>query len=309
MKYMKRHTKRMVLLLVLFAYCVVSYRPVKARADEDEVKASMPRVLVESYRVVDKLVPGKEFQLVLELKNYGSTTAKNLMVNVANPRGVTPVYGTVTQSYIGDLAPGASKEVSFQYDSYTTITADYIEFSVSLVADNHSNYVDVDVPVSKDSPFSVTAVNGPDNVRVGEKATYSVSFKVLGEENLSDVSVLLSVDGQAVSTSTIGILTPGTTKSQSISTQFREPGLYNVEQVITYRDSAGITQMTVANTIKVSVTEAEEVTNPEITPTEPPKADNSFSILNSTSFTLVLLGMMLLVIFFIVVILVRKRNK
>lgn len=277
-------------------------------AEDEEVTWNSPSLLIDSYNVSEgKIIPGKPFTLTLTIKNYGGVDAKNLILNVNNPQGVSPVYGTVSQIYIGDINSGESKEVQLKYDSYTSITSDYLDFTVGVASLTYSNYVVMSIPVSTDSPFSISAASGPENMVTNQKATYSVSFKVIGNENVSGVTVLLSVDGQKVGENNIGILTPGTTKTQNISTQFSTPGIYNVEQVITYVDGNGVTQMMLAKATQVIVTESD---TPNVTPL-PNDNESQYPdqpALSSKMYILVLAGAMVMVIFLMVAILVKKRK-
>lgn len=277
---------------------------------DETTEWNSPGLLIDKYSVTEgKIIPGRPFTLTLQIKNYGGADADNLILNVSNPKGVSPVYGTVSQIYIGDIKSGETKEVKIDYDSYTSITSDYLDFVVGVASLTYSNYVNMSIPVSTDSPFSISSVNGPENVFTNQKSTYSVTFKVIGNDNVSGVSVILSVDGQVVGENNIGILTPGTTKTQNISTQFDTPGEYHVEQVITYVDGNGVTQMMLAKSTQVLVSESETVI---VTPTPQPNGttdqNKNESVLGSKAYVLVLSGAMLLVLLIMVVILVKKKK-
>lgn len=309
---MKKKWMRIMKTILTFVLCVnylLALVPNVAKADERSVG---PCVLLESYSLTDNgIIPGKSFKITLKLKNYGGEDADDLMLGLTNPRGVTPKYGTGVQVFLGNIPSGTTKEVSFDYDSYTSINTEYLDFGVNIVSKVYSNYFVLSVPVSTDLPFSVNYTSGPETVAVNEKATYSVGFKVLGRENVSNVAVVLSVNGQAISTQNIGILTPGTVKSQNITTVFENPGLYNVEQIITYMDSTGVTRMMLADTISVLVEQDEngnenETLKPTAMPTEAPSGTPL--PVDNTTYILALSGAIVVIIILIVLILIKKKK-
>ena len=88
------------------------YMPLRAQAINLE---NSPYIMVESYELSDeKIVPGEDFTLSLTLKNYSvSVTARDVLVNVENPGGIAPVYGTVSQTWVDEMGPGETATVSF----------------------------------------------------------------------------------------------------------------------------------------------------------------------------------------------------
>lgn len=320
----KGTTKLVAAFLALFVFLVSLLPTAVYAADSKTAKVTatptptvtptpeptFPAVLLDSYEIsTDKIMPGRSFTLTLNFKNYGKASARDLLVNVGNPKGVSPKYGTLSQLFLGELKAGESKSVSMEYDSYTKITEDYLNFEVAVASMEYGNSVVLSVPVSTDNPFSITATKGPDTISAYEKATYSVSFKVVGTSNVSNVSVLLLIDGQVAGENVIGILTPGTTKTQNISTTFTTPGIYEVEQVISYEDENGILKTMKAETYQLKVeSNAAPVATP--IPTQPvtPGENSGLSGLSNTTYILILAGASILIIFLMVVILVKKRK-
>lgn len=269
-----------------------------------------PCIVVEKYSITDgNIIPGKAFTLTLTLKNYGQADANGLILNVSNPRGVAPVYGTVSQLCLGDIKAGEEREVQIAYDAFTSIAYECLDFEVAVASSTYTNYVVLTIPVSTDLPFSVTGNNGPDHVAAYQKATFSASFKVIGSESISGVSCMLCVDGQPVSENNIGVLSPGTVKTQNMSTQFEIPGMYHVEQVLTFIDENGIVRSMTINDASITVTEG---TRPEVTPTLTPNRPNTQNqtenLLQDKTYILVFAGTVVLIVFLLAVVLLKKRK-
>ena len=114
---------------------------------EEEVKVSVvdegkdPFIVIERYELSrERIIPGNGFTLTLHLKNLSETrSASQVLVDITNPKGVAPVYGTVSQMFLGDFGPGESREVSFDYDSWTSITTETLDFGVVLAFTQNLN--------------------------------------------------------------------------------------------------------------------------------------------------------------------------
>ena len=137
-------------ILLFSLVCCITFLgfPVKANAINLE---SSPYIMLESYEVSnEKIVPGEDFTLTLTLKNYSvSATAKNVLVDISNPAGIAPVYGTVSQTWVEEMGPGETATVSFDYTSSVDITGDYLDFYITMVGEV-TNYITLRAPVGSD---------------------------------------------------------------------------------------------------------------------------------------------------------------
>lgn len=265
-----------------------------------------PMVVVESYQVTnEKIVPGEDFALTLTLTNYNQNEgADEVLLDISNPEGVAPVYGTVSQVYVGDIGPGESKEITIDYNSWTTITSDTLDFYVTVVTSVNQNYIVLRVPAGSDSPFSILGSNVPSEVGVNELANFSLTFKVLGEENVGNVALILSYEGEVINRSQIGALNPGITKTQQMSTYFAQVGEYTLDMGLEYVDDAGQTQTDTVMTTTISVVDKEDSgTNTDEYPGN--------NIADNGTENLLLLGVsgVLLLAIFLVVIIILRKNK
>lgn len=293
-------------ILLFSLVCCITFLgfPVKANAINLE---SSPYIMLESYEISnEKIVPGEDFTLTLTLKNYSvSATAKNVLVDISNPAGIAPVYGTVSQTWVEEMGPGETATVSFDYASSMDITGDYLDFYITMVGEV-TNYITLRAPVGSDSPFSVLAVSIPEQLGVNSISSASVSFRVLGDENVRNVAMEFILNGESVSKSSIGILTAGTTRTQSISVTGFAPGQFNAELILYYDDETDQTQSVVVGSAIVDVINDIETDVVQEETTEIVDAND-----DSRSDDIVLLGVggiLILGIFTVVLLIARKKK-
>lgn len=293
-------------MLLFSLVCCIAFLefPVKANAINLE---SSPYIMLESYEISnEKIVPGEDFTLTLTLKNYSvSATAKNVLVDISNPAGIAPVYGTVSQTWVEEMRPGETATVSFDYTSSVDITGDYLDFYITMVGEV-TNYITLRAPVGSDSPFSVLAVSIPEQLGVNSISSASVSFRVLGDENVRNVAMEFILNGESVSKSSIGILTAGTTRTQSISVTGFAPGQFNAELILYYDDETDQTQSVVVGSAIVDVINDIETDVVQEETTEIVDAND-----DSRSDDIVLLGVggiLILGIFTVVLLIARKKK-
>lgn len=262
-----------------------------------------PLLTVEKYEVTEgKIVPGNDFTLTLTLKNNGSEPADDMLLNIDNPSGVAPVYGTTSQVFVKSIQPGERKDISIDYNSFLSITGEVLEFRITIVGYNN-NYVLLRIPTGSDSPFSVLSSSIPSEIQKGERVNASTTFTVLGTENVRDVALVLFVDGEEVNASAIGILTPGTTKTQNVSFDIFKEGTHPVDLYLRYQSETGENSDTLVSSTNVQVGEPKQDNGYH--PTTMPQTQQSLSQQDS----LVIGGVMILVVFFGVIIFATRRRK
>lgn len=263
-----------------------------------------PLIVVDYYEITnEKIVPGEDFTLKMVLRNHSTVaSATGVLIDISNPTGVAPVYGSVSQMFIGDIGAGESKEVVIDYNSWTTIVGNTLDFNVTIVSDTKQNYVVLRVPVGADSPFSILNASAPSSVEIYGLATLSLTFKVLGEDRVKDV-VLTAYEGdQLIGTSQIGIISPGLTKTQQLLLSFIEKGEHTVDLSLEYVDETG--QKKIVPVTSTLITVVDEVKNPSVEPTPGVTTDD-----NMDTVLLMGIGGMLILIVFLVVVIVLRKNK
>ncbi len=297
----------MAVLCLLTMLCM---EPAKVWADEvtnvTEEEGKDPFIVIERYELShERIIPGSGFTLTLHLKNLSDArSARQVLVDIVNPKGVAPVYGTVSQMYLGDLGPGESRAVSFDYDSWTSITTETLDFSVAIVSDGNANGLILRVPAGTDSMFHVMATNGPSTVYADEAASVSLNFRVLGEENVSDVVLRMDCNGETVATSQVGSLSAGVTKTQSISFKMRETGKYTADFYMEYVGADGQSE---SEFIATKVIEVKKITSEDPGANLP--GDNiTDEVDNTKTMILVLSGALILAIFIVSAVIMKKKR-
>lgn len=233
---------RQITVLFLITTALLSVQcQTKALWAEPVASTNVSDVMISNYDVSNqKIIPGQDFTLKITVTNYSANVkADGVKIAVQNPEGVAPVYGTVSQGYIGTLQAGESKEVSFLYNSWTSIVTDTIEFDVLLASSTSDNEVILHVPSSLDAPFKIDSVLIPEQSISGQKTDVKLTFSVLGAENVSNVVMSVEGDNFQTAKSNIGILSPGVTKSQNMSISFDDAGNYPVNVYLSYINSDG----------------------------------------------------------------------
>lgn len=270
-----------------------------------EVTPVEPMIFVEKYEITnERIIPGENFTLSITLKNYSTLhDAKDVQIDIQNPNGVAPIYGTVSQLYVGDIKAGEEKSISFEYDSWTTIKSDTLDFVVSIYSSAMSNSIILRVPSSADIPFSLLASNIPSDSIVGEYNSASLTFKVLGEENVSDVVLMVVCNGEMIGSSQAGSITAGTTKTQSTTFILNEIGKYTLDIYLEYVSSDGEKNTVLMDNKSISVGEKTSFSLSEIQQQieQQDSTNNNVTILGIS-------GVLLLTIFVLVIVIFRKKR-
>lgn len=252
---LNRFSKKRIIMLMLGIVLLLPCPGTEVSAAET---TNTPMILLERYAVTDeRIVPGEEFTLTLTFKNYSSDkAAEGLLIDIMNPTGIMPVYGTVSQVYIEEIPAGASKEVSIDYVADTILENVSVDFSMTIIGSGIAqNYVTIRVPVGTDIPFYVLSAKFPSSVAVGENATSSLTFEVIGDANIRNVAHVLSVNGTVIGSNTIGSVSSGTTRTQNTTVAFPEAGEYTVDIEIQYMDKADQQQSYLVGSKTVTVYE------------------------------------------------------
>lgn len=270
-----------------------------------DINAMAPMIVLERYEVTDEhIIPGEEFTLTLYFKNQSpDEDAIGVVIDISSPRGIMPVYGKVAQQYVECIAAGDTEKVSIDFIAETSVDSSSVDFSVNVrIGAMTNNYMALRVPSGMDVPFSIISSKIPSEAYVGEIVVSSLTFEILGDENVRNVTHLIKLNGEQLGSSTIGILTPGTTKTQNTSVGFYQPGTYKIDVELQYVDKTDQLQTYVVETQEITVLEKkEEVVPPQQEPIV--EEDNTDKIV-----FLSLSGLFILAILVLVVIIGKKKK-
>lgn len=228
-----------ILCMAMLMVFGVQVQTIQAFATEVEERA--PYIVLDGYELSNEsIIPGEEFTLTLQLRNPSATvTAHDVLVDITNPNGFSPIYGTVSQTFLGDMEPGAEVEVSFEYEADDNMFSDKVDFSVTILSAGNTNYVTLRTPVGTDKPLTVAAMTIPSVVYVGETSSALLDFRVVGSTSVGNVFVRLECDGEVVGSSQSGTIIAGSTKTQSVSFTLNEIGEKEIGIYLEYFDEKG----------------------------------------------------------------------
>jgi uncharacterized repeat protein (TIGR01451 family) len=184
------------------------------------------------------ITPCDPIEYVITVRNTGDGVAKNVKVTDQLPAGITTSDGqTSVVSNVGDLGPGATKEIRFtakatksgRYDNRATATADG-----GLTAEAACTTV-VTTPVLKVTKTSPTGTR-----YIGRPADFNISVQNTGDAPVRDTRLVDTLpgglefisasDGGAASGGTVtwnlGTIEPGGTKSVKLTVKPNAAGNY-----------------------------------------------------------------------------------
>ena len=236
---MKRRITAFTILLMLLILAIPN--TVNANQVNDILNVNGGYVVIESYSITnERIIPGEPFVLTMVVKNASNMyAARNTLVDIINPSGVSPEYGKVSEFYLGDIEPGVTKTIELKYDTWTSIKSDTLDFQVIIVTDTNSHTTNLRIPSGSEEPFSVLAIDIPTNGTQGDSLSTSLTFRALGEEDIKDVAYVVRVDGEEVVCTTIGLMKPDATKNSAAAFSIADAGEHTIEILLRYSDETG----------------------------------------------------------------------
>lgn len=243
------------LLTILIVLVFLRTVPTVQAADEAVL-------LLSGYSISDskgettQLVRGESVTLTLQLTNYSQEiNVENVYLQLMTSKGLLPKFGTTGQYFIGTIPAGETVPFEVEYTVDASYEYDTVEFVVDVFSDARSQTAYLSIPCGSDSPFLILESSIPSSVGKGEQLEASVTFKILGEDNVSNVSVIVTSNGVPLSSNFIGILTAGATKTQKTSVSFTEAGQVPVEIYLQYSDITGQKKAFLVDSSNVTVEE------------------------------------------------------
>ena len=202
---------------------------------------------------------GSDFTLTVDvLAPAKYAGAENVKVIITPPEQFTASSGS-TMIYVGDMAPGASRQVTFELNaSAVAPSGSYpISVSVSGTAANGaapSDQMSVTVPVTQPERFEISRTDLPEYLSMGEEGYAYVSFVNKGKGTIYNVSA--EITGEGITTTEgnqyIGNVLSGSESSADFTIQTAQAGTISALLTITYEDEKGnIKELTQDFTITV----------------------------------------------------------
>ena len=202
---------------------------------------------------------GRDFTLTVDvLAPAKYAGAENVKVIITPPEQFTASSGS-TMVYVGDLAPGASRQVTFELNaSAVAQSGSYaVAVSVSGTATGGaapSDQMSVTIPVVQPERFEISRTDLPEYLSMGEEGYASVSFVNKGKGTIYNVSA--EITGEGITTTEgnqfIGNVASGTESSADFTIQTSQSGTISALLTVSYEDEKGnIKELTKDFTITV----------------------------------------------------------
>lgn len=194
------------------------------------------------------VVAGSDFTLTVDVMAPAKYAgAENVKVIITPPEQFTASSGS-TMIYVGDLAPGASRQVSFALNAGATAQSGSYAIGVNVTGTaagaggaGPSDSMNVTVPVTQPERFEISRTDLPEYLSMGEEGYAYVSFVNKGKGTIYNVSA--EITGEGITTTEgnqyIGNVASGTESSADFTIQTSQAGTVSALLTITYEDEKG----------------------------------------------------------------------
>lgn len=253
---------------------------------DTETTAAQPYVIISSYSYgKGDLVAGETRNITMTFRNTSKTMAvENMMVTMTLPDAMMltsssnsfyieslAAEGTITKTVNVTVKPTAAAQ---SHSMTVDFTYDYLDNGVRR---NAKTTETISMPVLQVDRFTVTGIDLPQQIFIGEENNLSVNFVNKSRTDIYNLSAKLNCEGLSNNGEEqyLGNLASGTTSSADFYITGNEKGELVGEVIITYEDT-NINQRTVSVPFTTQVTSYEDVwgpSNPSVDPGMDPGTD------------------------------------
>ena len=250
---------------------------------DEETTAAQPYVIISSYSYgKGDLVAGETRNITMTFRNTSKTMAvENMMVTMTLPDAMMltsssnsfyieslAAEGTITKTVNVTTAAAQSHSMTVDF------TYDYLDNGVRR---NAKTTETISMPVLQVDRFTVTGIDLPQQIFIGEENNLSVNFVNKSRTDIYNLSAKLNCEGLSNNGEEqyLGNLASGTTSSADFYITGNEKGELVGEVIITYEDT-NMNQRTVSVPFTTQVTSYEDVwgpSNPSVDPGMDPGTD------------------------------------
>ncbi len=191
---------------------------------------------------------GQDFTLTVDVlapDKYAG--AENVKVIITPPEQFTSASGS-TMVYVGDLKPGATRQVTFQLNASATAQSGSYAIAVNVTGTSMANgaaapsdQMSVTVPITQPERFEISRTDLPEYLSMGEEGYASVSFVNKGKGTIYNVSA--EITGEGITTTEgnlyVGNVASGTESSADFTIQTSQSGTLSAVLTVTYEDEKG----------------------------------------------------------------------
>ena len=253
---------------------------------DEETTAAQPYVIISSYsHGKGDLVAGETRNITMTFRNTSKTMAvENMMVTMTLPDAMMltsssnsfyieslAAEGTITKTVNVTVKPTAAAQ---SHSMTVDFTYDYLDNGVRR---NAKTTETISMPVLQVDRFTVTGIDLPQQIFIGEENNLSVNFVNKSRTDIYNLSAKLNCEGLSNNGEEqyLGNLASGTTSSADFYITGNEKCELVGEVIITYEDT-NMNQRTVSVPFTTQVTSYEDVwgpSNPSVDPGMDPGTD------------------------------------
>lgn len=253
---------------------------------DTETTAAQPYVIISSYSYgKGDLVAGETRNITMTFRNTSKTMAvENMMVTMTLPDAMMltsssnsfyieslAAEGTITKTVNVTVKPTAAAQ---SHSMTVDFTYDYLDNGVRR---NAKTTETISMPVLQVDRFTVTGIDLPQQIFIGEENNLSVNFVNKSRTDIYNLSAKLNCEGLSNNGEEqyLGNLASGTTSSADFYITGNEKCELVGEVIITYEDT-NMNQRTVSVPFTTQVTSYEDVwgpSNPSVDPGMDPGTD------------------------------------
>ena len=253
---------------------------------DTETTAAQPYVIISSYSYgKGDLVAGETRNITMTFRNTSKSMAvENMMVTMTLPDAMMltsssnsfyieslAAEGTITKTVNVTVKPTAAAQ---SHSMTVDFTYDYLDNGVRR---NAKTTETISMPVLQVDRFTVTGIDLPQQIFIGEENNLSVNFVNKSRTDIYNLSAKLNCEGLSNNGEEqyLGNLASGTTSSADFYITGNEKGELVGEVIITYEDT-NMNQRTVSVPFTTQVTSYEDVwgpSNPSVDPGMDPGTD------------------------------------
>lgn len=240
---------------------------------DEETTAAQPYVIISSYSYgKGDLVAGETRNVTMTFRNTSKTMAvENMMVTMTLPDAMMltsssnsfyieslAAEGTITKTVNVTVKPTAAAQ---SHSMTVDFTYDYLDNGVRR---NAKTTESISMPVLQVDRFTVTGIDLPQEIFMGEENNLSVNFVNKSRTDIYNLSAKLNCEGLSNNGEEqyLGNLASGTTSSADFYITGNEKGELVGEVIITYEDT-NMNQRTVSVPFTTKVTSYEDVWGPQ----------------------------------------------
>lgn len=240
---------------------------------DEETTAAQPYVIISSYSYgKGDLVAGETRNITMTFRNTSKTMAvENMMVTMTLPDAMM-LTSSSNSFYIESLAAEGNITKTVNVTVKPTAAAQSHSMTVDFTYDYLDNGVrrnaktteSISMPVLQVDRFTVTGIDLPQEIFMGEESNLSVNFVNKSRTEIYNLSAKLNCEGISNNGEEqyLGNLASGTTSSADFYITGNEKGELVGEVIITYEDT-NMNQRTVSVPFTTKVVSYEDVWGPQ----------------------------------------------